>query len=176
MTTDLSPASTRTFPRRRHRLLAGTTVTLGLLAAASLPAWACPPNADSSIQIPARGAPVTCDGTGMLTGSGGYLVQSETTRIDQRGRAHVLFTISAHHVSLTSGGVAGYRLRGGGFDRVIYRTSDISGDIVREDEAFRFDVIGPGGVVGVVRFRLHTGPNGTPLVHDTSTCQLPNMS
>ena len=155
--------TTHRLPRtaRRVRLaLAGTVTTLGALALFAPPASAEPPG---TTQIPAAGAPV-------------YLVESESTHIDRQGRAHVLFTIGARSVVLTGDDGARYRLVGAGFDAVLYQTGDVTGDIQHEDEAFVFDVVGPHGRVGVVRFWLHTGPDQIPHVHDSSTCQLPNMS
>ncbi len=147
--------------------------TLGILALVAPTASARPPD---TTRVPAAGAPVTCDRVGTLTGSSGYLEESESTRIDRQGRAHVLFTIGAHHVVLTGDDGVRYHLVGGGFDAVLYRTSDVTGDIQHEDEAFLFDVVGPHGRVGVVRFWLHTGPDQIPRAHDSSTCQLPNLS
>lgn len=168
--------TTHRLPRtaRRVRLaLAGTVTTLGALALFAPPASAEPPG---TTQIPAAGAPVTCDRVGTLTGSSGYLTESESTHIDRKGRAYVLFTIGARGVVLTGDDGARYRLVGAGFDAVLYQTGDVTGDIQYEDEAFVFDVVGPHGRVGVVRFWLHTGPDQIPHVHESSTCQLPNMS
>ena len=162
---------------RRVRLaLAGTATTLGALALVASPASAQP---SDTTRIPAAGAPVTCDHVGTLTGASGYLQESESTHVDRQGRAHVLFTISAHHVVLTGDDGTSYRLVGGGFDAVLYRTSDVTGDIQHEAEAFVFDVLVPRGRVGVVRFWLHSGSDGSdqiPRVRDSSTCQLPDMS
>ena len=126
--------------------------------------------------VPAVGAIVTCDSVGALTGTSGYLRQRETTAVDGRGRAHVLFAIATDRVRLVGADGTRYRLIGAGFDSVVYPGSTVTGDVLHEDEHFNFDVSTSGHVVGVVRFRLHTGADRTPHVHDASTCQLPNMS
>lgn len=126
--------------------------------------------------MPAAGATVTCQGLGKLTATGGHLVRHEPTWHDGRARAHTLFTIVARGVRLTDGHGTRYRLLGGGYDAVVYRGRDITGTVSSESEVFTFDVTGPNGVVGVVRFRLHSRSGSSPRIHDASTCKLPHMS
>lgn len=154
------------------RLLATAGATLAVLGGSAAAASAATPDED----VPAAGATVICDATGALTGTSGYLRQREQTWLDVRGRAHVLFTIHARQVELGAADGTRYRLLGNGYDRVTYPGSNVTGDVQSEDEAFDFTVVGPGGIAGVVRFRLHISASQPPRVHDTSTCQLPNMS
>jgi hypothetical protein len=155
-----------------RRAVATTAGVLAVAAVAASPASAAAP----AQAVPAAGAIVTCDSVGALTGTSGYLRQRETTTVDSRGRAHVLFTIATDRVRLAGADGNRYRLIGAGFDRVVYPSSAVTGDVLREDEHFNFDVSTGGHIVGVVRFRLHTAADQTPHVHDASTCQLPNMS
>lgn len=159
--------------RHARLALASTATTLGVLALLAAPASAQPAG---TTQIPTAGATFICDHVGTLTGISGYLEESESTHLDGQGRAHVLFTIGARKVVLTGADDSRYRLVGGGFDAVLYRTSDVTGAIQNEREAFLFDVVGPHGRAGTVRFWLRTGPDQIPHVHDSSTCQLPDLS
>ena len=162
----------RTTARRAVATTAGALAVAAVAAVAASPASAAAPTQ----AVPAAGAIVTCDSVGALTGTSGYLRQRETTTVDGRGRAHVLFTISTDRVELAGTDGTRYRLIGAGFDRVVYPGSVVTGDVLREDERFHFDVSTGSHVVGVVRFRLHTGADQTPHVRDISTCQLPDMS
>ncbi|MGN6686727.1 MAG: hypothetical protein ACTHK1_04235 [Actinomycetales bacterium] len=157
------------FRFRRARLALGSAAGVALLAAT--PAAHADPGA---VRISAAGAPVSCDLS--LTGASGYLQQRETSRLDGQGRAHVLFTITAHNVVLVDGEGREYRLVGSGHDVVRYATSDLRGDITGEQESFDFTVVGERGPVGVVRLHLRLGADGVPRVTDDSTCTLPNMS
>lgn len=164
-----------TYRFTRIRNNAQHAIAVGALAVAVVTAG--PASAATPTQaIPAVGDVVTCDDVGTLTATGGYLRQRETTTIDGRGRAHVLFTISTDHVDLVGADGTRYRLIGAGFDHVLYPGSAVTGDVLHENEQFHFNVITGGDVVGVVRFRLHTGADQIPHVRDASTCQLPNMS
>ncbi|MGN6600041.1 MAG: hypothetical protein ACTHMW_12290 [Actinomycetes bacterium] len=154
------------FRFRRARLALGSAAGVALLAAT--PAA----HADTgAVRISAAGAPVSC-GSLSLWGASGYLQQQETSRLDGQGRAHVLFTITAHNVVLVDDDGGEYRLVGSGHDVVRYATSDLSGDITGEQESFNFTVVGERGPVGVVRL----GADGVPRLTGNSTCQLPNMS
>jgi hypothetical protein len=166
------PTRIRTTARRA---IATTASALAVTAVAAV--TANPASAAASTQaVPAAGAVVTCDGVGALTGTSGYLRQRETTTVDGRGRAHVLFTIATDRVELAGADGTRYRLTGAGFDHVLYPGGAVTGDILREHEQFHFDVTTGDHIVGVVRFRLHTGTDQIPHVRDASTCQLPNLS
>ncbi|AXH96727.1 hypothetical protein [Ornithinimicrobium avium] len=153
----------------RHAM---ATTTAALVIGAAVPASAAAPTHD----VPAAGEVVTCDTVGALTATSGSLRQRETTTIDGRGRAHVLFTISTDHVRLVGADGTRYRLTGGGFDHVLYPGGAVTGDVLSEHELFFFNVVTDGDIVGVVRFRLRTGSDQIPHVVDASTCQLPGMS
>lgn len=155
---------------------AGTSAMLLALAAPAAAAQPDRPSAPPAQDVPAAGASVPCRTVGTLTGTSGVLRQQETSYVDRSGRTHVLFTIAARSVRLIGTGGSTYRLIGGGFDYVVYPGRTITGRVDSEKELFRFDVVGPQGVAGVVRFSLHTGADQIPHVHDTSTCQLPGMA
>jgi len=156
---------------------ARTAVITAAGALTLMSAWALPASAGTPHDVvPAVGAVVTCQGVGDLIGSSGYLRQRETTTVDGRGRAHVLFTITTQAVVLAGADGSLYRLVGVGYDHVVYPGAAVSGNVVSEDERFLFDVIGADHVVGVVRFRLRTRDDQIPQITDSSTCQLPNMS
>jgi hypothetical protein len=100
----------------------------------------------------------------------------EHTVVDRRGRSHVFFTVVAQRITLADADGASYRLTGSGYDYVVYPHHALRGDIVREDEVFRFDVTSKRQVVGVIRFHLHSGPDGIEHVHQSSTCIIPGMA
>lgn len=167
--------NTSRFTRIRSIAQRAVATAAGVLTLTALTAYPASAAAPSS-SVPAAGDVVTCDDVGTLTATDGYLRQRETTAIDGRGRAHVLFTISADHVRLVGTDGTRYRLIGAGFDQVLYPGSAITGDVLHENEQFHFNITTGNDVVGVVRFRLHTGADQIPHVRDASTCQLPNMS
>lgn len=127
-------------------------------------------------RVPAKGAVVTCQDVGRLTGTGGYLRQRETHTVGRNGHTHVLFTIATDHVRLVASGGITYRLVGAGYDDVVYPGKAVAGHVLREVEDFQFTVAHRNHVVGAVRFHLRTGADQTTHVHDSSTCRLPHMS
>jgi hypothetical protein len=125
---------------------------------------------------PIAGDVVTCTIAGVdvaLVGTSGHLLTDETTHVDAQGRARSLFTIRTSHAVLLGPDGTQYRLNGGGFDRVLYPTAVNSGEVLREHIAFHFEVVGPSGLVGVVRFSLRASAGEAPVITDTSTCLLP---
>jgi hypothetical protein len=144
--------------------------------AALLVATTALPSAAEPVAHPIAGDIVTCTigkSRVPLLGKSGRLIKEEITRVDQQGRAHTVFTIKTRHARLTGPRGTVYRLKGGGFDRVLYPTEVNTGDALREHIAYHFDVIGPRGRIGVVRFRMRVTDGGPPAITDTSTCRLP---
>lgn len=170
MNTSRTPRS-RSLPRR---LLVGSSTAA--VSAALLVGTSTPPASAEPTAQPIAGDIVTCTIAGIevpLVGTSGHLVAEETTQLDAQGRARSLFTIRAHHAFLAGPDGARYRLTGGGFDRVLYPTEVNTGEVLREHILFHFDIIGPAGRVGVVRFSLRAEEGAPPVVTDTSTCQIP---
>ena len=126
--------------------------------------------------ISAAAAIVTCDGVGKLTGTGGHLVSASPPGTTGTAGRTCCSRSSPDQVRLTDDHGTHYRLVGGGYDSVVYPGSDVTGQVSAEDEAFTFDVTGPDGVVGVVRFRLDIRHGHSPQVHDASTCKLPHLT
>jgi hypothetical protein len=136
-----------------------------------------PMHAASADAARAQGRPfVSCDGLGKLTMTGGNVRTREHTIVDRRGRAHVVFTVAARRVTLEDADGTPYRFSGSGYDYVVYPGRRVTGRIVREDEVFTFDVTSKRHLVGVVRFHLHSGPDGVQHLHQSSTCMLPGMA
>ena len=166
-----TPRTSRSRSLPRQVIVSSSTAAL-LVGAAALPA-----SADPTAQ-PIAGDVVTCTIAGAavpLVGTSGHMLTEETTHVDAQGHARSLFTIRAHDARLAGPDGTRYRLIGGGFDRVLYPTEINTGEVLRERILFHFDVIGPAGRVGVVRFSLHAEAGEPPAVTDTSTCQLPQQ-
>jgi anaerobic selenocysteine-containing dehydrogenase len=175
-TEDPSPrfhASRRAFATRA----AVAASAAALLAGIAVPANALPlAQQDPAVRTPIEGDVVTClvDGESLtLTGVSGAMVRRETTRIDGKGRAHVLFTIRAANAVLTDSTGASYQMTGRGHDRVLYPTTRVTGDSLRESIRYRFDIVGAAGRIGVVRFALNSVAGKPPTIVDRSTCEIP---
>lgn len=163
------------FRRGRRVRTAGLLVSSAVaIVAAAAPATAAEPSSPA-IDVPAAGSVVTCTSTGPLTATAGYLRERETTILDSRGDAHVLFTIAAEQVRLTAPDGRRYSLLGAGFDAVQYPTAAVTGPVLREQQAYTFAVVGRATLAGVVHFRSFTGADQIPHINDTSTCTLPGM-
>ena len=161
----------RSIPRPLFARTGATLAAAALLTGAST----VPASAEPAAH-PIAGDIVTCTIAGVdvaLVGTSGQLLTEETTHVDDQGRARSLFTIRASHALLLGPDGTEYRLNGGGFDRVLYPTGVNSGEVLREHILFHFDVVGPTGRVGVVRFSLRASAGEAPVIADTSTCQLP---
>jgi len=133
----------------------------------------------TSSHMPAKDTVVTCkigdnpvDLT--LTGTSGTIDMAETTRLDGQGRAHSMFHVEAHQVSLLGPDGSKYWLTGSGYDHVLYPTAKNSGDELSEQLVYHFDVHASSGVIGVVRFSLSYDAGSAPVFSDSSTCQIPH--
>jgi len=166
--------TTRTAALGRPTRRAAVTIVGGLIITGAV--LAPPAAAAPAEHVPAKGAPVSCEGVGKLVGTSGYLEQRETRTVDRHGRSHVLFTVATDRVRLADRNGRSYRLIGAGYDSVVYPGRAVTGPVLREDEEFRFVVAHRRQIVGAIRFRLHTSRDGTTSVHDASTCRLPHMS
>lgn len=178
MTSTQAP-SHRTAPSK-HALpvrAATATIAMALLSSIASPVGAVALRENpQAVGTPILGDVVTCVVNGenlVLTGVSGSMVENESTRIDRKGRARVLFTIRANHALLADASGATYQLIGRGYDRVLYPTAEVTGEPTRESIRYRFDVIGDAGRVGVVRFALTSVAGAKPTITDTSTCQIP---
>jgi hypothetical protein len=159
----------------RHLIARSATAAVAAAALVGVPAL--PASAQPQAH-PIAGDVVTCTIAGAtvaLVGASGHTLTEETTRVDAQGRARSLFTIRTSHARLTGPDGTPYRLIGGGFDRVLSPTDANPGDVLREHILFHFDVIGPAGRVGVVRFSLRAEAGSPPAITDSSTCQLPEQ-
>ena len=132
----------------------------------------------TSSHMPAKDTVVTCkigdnpvDLT--LTGTSGTIDMAETTRLDGQGRAHSMFHVEAHQVSLLGTDGSKYWLTGSGYDHVLYATPDNSGNELSEQLVYHFDVHASSGVIGVVRFSLSYDAGSGYVTSDSSTCQIP---
>ncbi len=169
----------RTPQSRSIPTIARTGATLAaaaLLTGASTVPVSAQPGAHPIAGDPIAGDVVTCTIAGAdveLVGTSGHLLTEETTHVDAQGRARSLFTVRTSYAVLLGPDDTEYQLNGFGFDRVLYPTAVNSGDVLREHILFHFDVVGPAGSVGVVRFSLRASAGEAPVITDTSTCRLP---
>ncbi len=167
----ITPRRPRPVSRQIGRRAIAAAAAATILGTTALPASAKPS------PVPIVGDIVTCTINGsavQLVGVSGHMLKEETTRIDRRGRARTVFTVRADHAELVGPDGTSYALTGRGFDRVLYPTADNTGKVLRERMRFHFDVVGPSGRVGVVRFSMRVGRDGPPVTTDRSTCQIPH--
>ena len=169
-------ANTFARPVRTARTRRGAVAVVAAVGALLAVAPAQQASADVAAKHSHSRAFATCDGIGKLTMTGGHARVREHTVVDRRGRSHVFFTVVAQRITLADADGTNYRFTGSGYDYVVYPHHAVSGDIVREDEVFRFDVTSKRQVVGVIRFHLHSGPDGVEHVHQSSTCTIPGMA
>jgi len=178
---DMNPTRGTQRPSTQHRAartglaLAGSAVLL--VGASAVPAVAAAATSSTSSHIPAKDTVVTCTiggNTVDLTGTSGTIDMAETTRLDGQGRAHSMFHIEAHQVSLLGPDGSNYWLTGSGYDHVLYPTAQNWGDALSEQLVYHFDVHASSGVIGVVRFSLSIDAGSAPVTSGTSTCQIPN--
>lgn len=130
----------------------------------------------TSSHMPAKGTVVTCTIGGHsvdLIGTSGTIDMAETTLLDGQGRAHSMFHVEAHQVSLLGPDNSTYWLTGSGYDHVLYPTADNSVNQLSEQLVYHFDVHASSGVIGVVRFSLSYDAGTGYVTSGTSTCQLP---
>jgi hypothetical protein len=178
---DMNPTRSTQRPSTHHRAartglaLAGSAVLL--VGASAVPAAAAATTSSTSSHIPAKDTVVTCTIGGNpvdLTGTSGTIDMAETTRLDGQGRAHSMFHVEAHQVSLLGPDGSKYWLTGSGYDHVLYPTAQNWGDELSEQLVYHFDVHASSGVIGVVRFSLSYDAGSAPVISDSSTCQLPH--
>ena len=177
---DMNPTRSTQRPSTHHRAartglaLAGSAVLL--VGASAVPAAAAATTSSTSSHIPAKDTVVTCtigDNPVGLTGTSGTIDMAETTRLDGQGRAHSMFHVEAHQVSLLGTDGSKYWLTGSGYDHVLYPTADNSGKELSEQLVYHFDVHASSGVIGVVRFSLSYDAGSGYVTSDSSTCQIP---
>lgn len=141
-----------------------------------MPAAAAATTSSTSSHIPAKDTVVTCtigNNRVDLIGTSGTIDMAETTRLDGQGRAHSMFHVEAHQVSLLGPDGSKYWLTGSGYDHVLYPTADNSGKELSEQLVYHFDVHASSGVIGVVRFSLSYDAGSGYVTSDSSTCQIP---
>lgn len=179
---DMNPTRGTQRPSTHHRAartglaLAGSAVLL--VGASAVPAAAAATTSSTSSHIPAKDTVVTCkigDTPVALTGTSGTIDMAETTRLDGQGRAHSMFHVEAHQVSLLGPDGSKYWLTGSGYDHVLYPTADNSDsdNELSEQLVYHFDVHASSGVIGVVRFSLSYDAGSGYVISDSSTCQIP---
>ena len=177
---DMNPTRGTQRPSTHHRAartglaLAGSAVLL--VGASAVPAAAAAVTSSTSSHIPAKDTVVTCTiggNTVDLTGTSGTIDMAETTRLDGQGRAHSMFHVEAHQVSLLGPDGSKYWLTGSGYDHVLYPTAQNWGNELSEQLVYHFDVHASSGVIGVVRFSLSYDAGSGYVISDSSTCQIP---